>query len=97
MSKAFIELGPTPCDEICEQVGPNYSADRAHYAMVRYINQLEKMFPQWETVGCKFRTKSFPHDFGTYSEVIVIYDPDNADQVAFAFMVEANLPSEWTD
>lgn len=97
MSQEYITLGPVPGKEKCEQVGPDYDPQRATAEMHRYIAQLKKMFPAWEAVGCSFRVKSFPHDFGSYREVIVTYDPDNADQVAFAFMVEANLPSEWTD
>ena len=40
-----------------------------------------------------FAVKSFPHDFGTYREVLVYYDTEENDPIAHE--VEANLPKTW--
>ena len=42
-----------------------------------------------------FAIKSFPHDFGTYREVVVYYDTDDNDPIAYE--VEANLPKTWDE
>ena len=42
-----------------------------------------------------FAVKSFPHDFGTYREVVVYYDTEENDSIAYE--IEANLPTTWDD
>jgi hypothetical protein len=41
--------------------------------------------------------KSFPHDFGTYREVIVMYDDENEKEYALALEVEGNVPMNWDE
>lgn len=93
--REYLELGPVPCDEKCEQVGPDCNYQRMALESREYANQLARMFPGAEDAYCSFRVKSFPHDFGTYYEVVVRYDSDDENSAAFAFNVEENLPAEW--
>ena len=91
----YITLGSTPSDEDCAQVGtPSYRTDALQECR-RFVAQLEQQFPALPD-GVYFSTKSFPHDFGTYYEVVVNYDDDDIAQVDAAFDVENNLPTNWT-
>lgn len=91
-----LYLGPVPCDESCEQLGHGYDADKARKECSAYKNQLRRMFPNPpENAG--FRTKSNPHDFGTYFEVIVFYDDTDETSMEYAFNVERNLPESWDE
>ena len=67
----FINIGPVPCEEECAQVGsPDYS-NRAHKELIAFKHQLERMFPDGH-----FGIKWFPHDFGSYGEVVAYFgDP----------------------
>jgi hypothetical protein len=91
-----LELGPTPCDEECAQVGKDDYFTKARPECRRYIELLNKKFgkPPGEAY---FYVKSNPHDFGSYLEVAIKFDPNNRDEAAFAYHVESNLPATWTD
>ena len=92
--KQHLNLGSTPCDEDCAQVGqPDYQA-RMRVETARYIAQLERQFPK-RPDGCRFAVKGFVHDFGNYHEVVVLYDDSVEAEVEFAFGVEADLPARW--
>ena len=41
--------------------------------------------------------KSFPHDFGTYREVVVYYDDDDQKQAEQAFFLESADISNWDE
>lgn len=91
----YFELGPTPCDEDCAQVGSDNFHARAMSECQRYKALLEKQFPP--IAGTRFAIKGFPHDFGTYYEVVIKFDPTQDSAVAFAHNVECNLPANWSD
>ena len=91
---AYLELGPTPGDEECAQVGADDYGARVRREGRAYIAQLTRQFGE-PPEGCHFSIKGFPHDFGTYHEVVVHYEPEIAGSLEFAFKVERELPSEW--
>jgi len=92
----YLNLGPTPCNEDCVQVGEEDYPRRAKDECRRYIELLERRFPEVKEIpGASFDIKAFPHDFGTYYEVCVFYDYDEARSTDFAFFVEENLPEHW--
>lgn len=96
--REYLTLGPTPCDELCAQVGdPDYH-DRATLEVRRYIDLLVKKFG--DPPGGAYYTfgmKSFPHDYGSYWEAVIYYDTELPETVEFAFRVENNLPATWED
>ena len=94
MQMDYLTLGPTPADESCEQAdGCRNKIRRENNA---YKRQLERMFPIPDALqSVRFSVKSFPHDFGSYTEVVVHYDCDDETAVEFAFNVESNLPANW--
>lgn len=95
--RAYIELGPVPSCESCQQVGTegyNHSIARAECSA--YKRQLQRMFPKGE-----FAVKSFPHDFGNYLEVVAYLGHafhGQEDEVTLAaFDAEENTPENWDE
>lgn len=96
MAREYISIGSTPCGEDCAQVGTPDYAQRAKVEGIAFINQLKRMFgePPGEA---DIRLKSFPHDFGTYYEVVIYYNPNSETEVEYAYNIEGNTPEEWDD
>ena len=95
-----IELGPTPCDEPCAQVGSPLYEETSRLECRAYRNQLERCYvaahgPLPDDVHIKVKT--FMHDLGEYREVVVRYDGTNQAAVNAAFWLEANMPESWDD
>ena len=91
-----LELSPTPVDEQCEQIGPNYRPEIARAECRAFIGQLRRMFGE-EPAGATLKISSNPHDFGTYYEVAVRFDDENDAAVEYAYHLESNLPEQWDD
>jgi hypothetical protein len=90
----YLELGPSPCDEDCEQLGANYDPARARLECRVLRDQMIRQFgPPPE--GAYYKTRSNPHDFGTYYELAIYYDEHNEAAVAYAFKVEREYPQVW--
>lgn len=94
---AYLPLGSTPCDEECAQVGDNDYSWKVRIESKRYIEQLKRQFPDWESKRVNFRIKAFIHDFGSYHEVVVDFDENDSVSVEYAYEIENNLPSTWKD
>lgn len=88
----YIELGPTPSGEDCAQVGTDKYPEQSLAESRRYCDMLQKKFPK-----ANFGIRSFPHDFGTYREVVVYFDDDVDGSLSVALDVERNLPETWED
>ena len=96
MRYSSFDLGPVPCDESCEQVGPNYNSHMARGECHIYKDQLLRMFPDIPE-GCRFKTVHQDHDFGEYVEVHIVYDESVLQCIEYALNVEGNLPDKWDD
>lgn len=85
----YITCGPTPREETCTGV----SGDRRKINLEnrQWKRQLQEAFKHLTKV--KFEVKSFPHDFGTYSEVCVTWEDDEGAQQAL--QVDSEAPGEW--
>ena len=92
----YLNFGSTPSDEDCAQVGgPDYQ-NRANKELDAYKAQLERMFPGLEThKHMKFKKMWFPHDFGSYGEIVITFDVDNELEAATAIEIEWNTPTNW--
>lgn len=91
----YIEIGPTPCDEQCQQVGmPSYDSEKANAECWAFLNQIRRIMGD-EPDGARLSVKAFSHDFGTYREVVCYYDDAFAEAVEYAYKCEANSPSNW--
>lgn len=83
----YIDIGSTPANEDCEQLGPNYDAQKARKECRAFIHQiLRELGPEPE--GANLAIKSNPHDFGTYLEVVCYFDDKNEKARNYAFRCE---------
>ena len=93
----YLYLGPVPCDEPCAQVGePDFRA-RSTKEMNAYMEQLHRVFPNMEQNDVSVKILWQNHDFGTYGEVVVVYDDKNEASCDYAFEIEGDLPYYWDD
>ena len=97
MVMEYMEIGSSPYEEDCAQVGSNGYVERANKELFAYMNQLKRLFPAAESLGIRFRIKWFSHDFGSYGEVVVKYSDANPDDEALALFLENNTPEFWDD
>lgn len=88
----YINIGPTPHDEACAQIGQEDYYRRGRKECAAYCRQLRRMYP--EPAGGYFAVKSFDHDFGRYCEVVAKYDPTDREAVHWAFAAESGA-AEW--
>lgn len=91
----YISIGCTPAMEDCAQVGRANYHEQMRKETKAYIGQLTRMFPLPEGVDAIIKVKSFPHDFGTYHEVVVDYNVDQKEALSYALTVEADAPAHW--
>lgn len=90
-------LGPTPCDEDCAQLGQDNFRELAKKEMNAYISQLYRTFPDVNQFNVSFKIKWENHDFGTYGEVVAVYDATNQESTKKALDIEWQLPEKWDE
>jgi hypothetical protein len=83
----YLNIGGTPVEETC--AGPSDPA-RMRLECRVFKEQLQRLFPEGD-----FRVKGFPHDFGTYYEVVAYYNDEATTKAAFD--AEAHTPANWDD
>ena len=94
----YLTLGSTPASETCVQVGHENYGKICRVECRVYRQQLERILAkEFNEIVVPLVTKSFPHDFGTYHEIAVLYDPNNKEQVKQSFWLDNNTPDEWDD
>jgi hypothetical protein len=92
--KDYLSIGASPHAEDCAQVGQENYRKQAMKELRAFKNQLERLFPNPPT-GCYLTIKSFPHDFGTYYEVVCYFDDDIEESRHYAYNMENNTPENW--
>lgn len=95
MSYDYVDIGPTPASEDCEQLGPNYNPNKARAECKAFINQIRRERGE-EPFGARLTIKSNPHDFGTYLEVVCKFDENNEEAAEYAFSCECTA-EYWDD
>ena len=94
--KEYLILGSVPGNEHCSQVGDENYQEMSRVECRNFINLLRKKFGS-EPEGARLSVKSFPHDFGTYREVVCYYSEKFPLSSDYCFNIEANLPLNWED
>lgn len=89
-----LEIGSSPCEEDCAQVGSANYRTHAYREMRTFIAQLRRTFGP-EPATAHLTIRAFPHDFGTYHEVVVTWDEDDYIGQEYAYRIEANTPATW--
>jgi hypothetical protein len=92
----YLALGPTPADEPCAQVGEELYEKKARAECRRYIKVLRETFGP-EPSGAYLMMKAFPHDFGTYYEVVCYFNSDVPESITYAMRCEDEAPTTWPD
>jgi hypothetical protein len=87
----YISIGPSPCDEDCAQAGTSGYHEQAMKECKAYLHQIRREFGE-EPVGARLAVKPFPHDFGTYYEVVCYFE-DSEEAAEYAFKCECPAPT----
>ena len=95
MSSEIMTIGPAPCEENCAQVGSADYDDRSRRECLIYRRMLSRLFPLPDDVPARIVVKAFPHEFGSYREVCVRYEDDDARACDYAFLLEVQSPAAW--
>ena len=94
MARDYLNIGSSPYDEICAQVGSQDYDGKSRKECQAYRNQLRRQFGQ-EPDGAKLTVKAFQHDFGSYREVVCYYDDNIRESIEYAFKLEGDGPATW--
>lgn len=92
----YLTISSVPYGEPCAQVGSDNYDRNSRLECVAFIGQIRRELGD-EPNGAVLRAKSFPHEFGSYREVVVVYDDNYDDAVEYAFKIEANAPEFWDE
>jgi hypothetical protein len=90
----YLTIGSAPAEEECAKVGESDYGNRARKECRAYIRQLRREFGN-EPEGASLVTRFFPHDFGTYLEVVCYYEDDVPESVEYAYRLERESPANW--
>jgi hypothetical protein len=91
-----IELGCSPSEEDCSQVGsPDYYL-RAKKECRALIGQLRRQFGN-EPGTARLGIKSNLHYFGTYHEVVCHFDENDNEGRMYAYKCEGEFPFNWDE
>lgn len=97
MNIEYIEIGSTPYDEDCAQVGTYNYRELAKKEMDVFIDQLNRRFPEAEEKGIRFKVKWFSHEFGSYGEVCMYWDMDDPIADEYVYVIDKSTPSNWDE
>lgn len=92
----YIDIGSSPPDEDCVQVGTADYAARARAECRAYIALLRRTVGP-EPDGARLAVHANPHDFGTYLSVACHFDADDPESVQYAYRCESEGPQAWDD
>lgn len=92
-----FELGTTvPHEESCAQLGrPNYLQDSISECLA-FIDMFMRILGD-PPIGVYLKRISCSHDFGTYHDVAVVYDPEIPEAEEYALKVETFIPDRWDE
>lgn len=92
----YMNIGSSPPEEDCVCLGEEDYSRRARIECRQYIEALRKKLGE-EPEGASLGIKSFPHDFGTYMEVVCYFDTDNKESLDYACKCEGDGPMTWAE
>jgi hypothetical protein len=94
----FLVIGSTPPEEPCVQVtqeNPSYLPEQKKECAA-YMEAIRKKLGE-EPEGAYLAIKTFPHEFGTYAEVVVYYDDESKEATDYAYKCESDGPATWAE
>ena len=96
MARDFLTIGSSPAGEDCAQVGSENYGEQSRKECEAFKNQLIRQFGN-PPEGARLAVKSFPHDFGSYKEVVVFYDDASEPAMEYAYKLEGESPEFWDE
>lgn len=96
MPRDWIDIGSSPPDEDCAQLGSDGYYDQAQKECRAYIGLLRRTLGN-EPLCARLAIKSNPHDFGTYLSVVCYYNTENVETENYAFRCESEGPDNWDE
>lgn len=90
-----LDVGPTPSDEDCAQIGDSDYYDVAKSECRRYMTGLTLLFPP--PIDAYFKIQGNPHDYGVYFSVAGRFNPENNDHLNWCRNLERDLPKTWAE
>jgi hypothetical protein len=91
-----LDIGSTPPDEDCAQVGSDDYHRLARRECHAYIVLLRRTLGD-EPPGARLAVRSNPHDFGSYLSVVCYFDESQPASVDYAYRCESDGPQAWDD
>lgn len=95
MARDYVTIGSSPAGEDCAQVGRDNYYEQMRKETSAFIKQLRRQFGEHESA--RIHTKSFPHDFGSYHEVVVSFNDNDEAAMDYAYNIENNTPELWDE
>lgn len=93
--KDYVEIGPVPADEPCQQVGtPDYDPTAAREECERFIEVIRESLGA-EPTGARLAVKQFPHELGSYYQVVCYFVEEFPEAIDYAFKCKAEVPTRW--
>lgn len=90
-----ISIGAAPAESTCAQVGSSDYWQASRIECLVFMRQIQRALPRPEGSTARIATASASHDFGTYREVVVYFDPADPVGTDYAFQVEREAPPSW--
>lgn len=91
--KDYLNIGSVPYECDCAQVGSDDFDQRSRIECNAFLAQIKRVCGE-PPEGARLVVKSFPHDFGSYREVCVVYDDENQVATEYALKCEgADIPT----
>lgn len=90
----WMDIGPSPVEEDCVQVGTDDYYRLARAECQRFIALIRKHLGA-EPDGAQLGIKRNPHDFGEYLEVVCYFDDQNEAAREYALRCESDAPARW--
>lgn len=84
----YLYVGPVPAEEDCAQVGSHDYARRAKQECRLFVDQIRRYYPEPENGYLSIKSNS--HDYGTYYEVVAVFDMDCEVASEWAYDVESD-------
>jgi hypothetical protein len=94
--KNYDTIGSTPAEEDCVQVGSSDYEQRARRECNAFKNQILRIFGT-PPGSASISIRSFPHDFGSYLEVVCNYDDESEEESEYNLKCINETPTKWDE
>jgi len=95
--REYLDIGSSPVDEPCAQLGTEEYLSRVRLELWAYRNQMERLWAVRlaEEPDMHFGVRANQHDFGTYHELVIHYDDEFETQANLAIEMQNESPATW--